>query len=42
MKNKHNIKGIENQQIGFYYEVTEKKINDIKIEIMEDIMNIFG
>jgi len=42
MQNKDNIKRLENQQIGFYYEVTEKKINDIKIEIMEDIMNIFG
>jgi len=42
MKNAHNIKGLENQQIGLYYEVTEKKLTDIKIDIMEDIMNIFG
>jgi menaquinone-dependent protoporphyrinogen IX oxidase len=42
MKNKHNIKELENEQIGIYYDVTEKKLTDIKIEIMEDIMNVFG
>lgn len=37
-----NIKELENQQLGFYYEILHKKINDIKLEIFDDIADVLG
>jgi len=38
----HDIKKLGNQQLGLHYEVIYKKLNDMKIDIMEDITDILG
>ncbi|MCX6824344.1 MAG: hypothetical protein NT085_04410 [candidate division SR1 bacterium] len=38
----YDIKNLGAEQLGLYYEVTYKKLNDIKIEIIEDIAELLG
>jgi len=35
-----NIKWLGNKQLGLKYEITEKRLNDVKMEILEDIKDI--
>ena len=38
----HDIKKLGAQQLGLYYEVTYKKLNDIQITIIGDIRDLLG
>ena len=38
----HDIKNLGAEQLGLHYEVIYKKLNDIKIEIIEDITELLG
>lgn len=42
MDDSHNIKALGNKQLGLHYEVTYQKLDEIKIEIIEDITDLLG